>query len=612
MLLYKYFIDILNNVVLRKLIFSSVRNINCLVSGEYVNSKQQQQQQQHNYNSVRWSSVLSSPAILISYGYRKELVLFLESYKDYQFTSIHLQCAVAYDQREILSFMLERDKKAFLKLTDREFEIAIRQHNLPMLKFLFDVVSTYYVNLTSIMIYACHYGSLETCKFLYHEGLKKIHGSLTLSESHMINAAEHGHLDIVRWLYEHGCPTNSEVLKRTVNKGHLDILIWIHENDQLAPSSFYAELMDTAATKGFLDIVKWIHLNRTEGCSVHAMDNACNNNHLEVVKWLHENRTEGCSVQAMDVSACNGNLEIVRWLHENRTEGCTSDALDGAAGNGQLETVAWLHQNRTEGCTGEAADNAIFNGFVDVADYLFRNHMVDLSTISFNIFDVAAPSGNLSLLELLHQVGYSQRPTSQAVDRAAQAGHLEVIRFIFEKYNVNGTSQATEAAALLGHLNVVKYLTEVMRTPSTWKALDNAAFNGHFDVVRYLKENRTEGCTVYAIDTASSGGHLDVIKYLMENSTVGFTNTAINSAAREGHLELFKYLLSFPSDLRPFDIFCLNYSVSNGHLPIVKHICENYFPEVASQLSFVFARAKQHGHHHIMKYFIENHGITDN
>jgi hypothetical protein len=137
---------------------------------------------------------------------------------------------------------------------------------------------------------------------------------------------------------------------------------------------FTQRAMNLAAEHGHLEVVKWLHENRKEGCSTTAMNLAAEHDHLEIVKWLHENRKEGCTTHAMDRAAENGYLDIIKWLHENRKEGCSKEAMDRAAEKGHLDIVIWLNENRKEGCTIDAMDQASVNGHLDIVKCLYYNN----------------------------------------------------------------------------------------------------------------------------------------------------------------------------------------------------------------------------------------------
>ena len=90
------------------------------------------------------------------------------------------------------------------------------------------------------------------------------------------------------------------------------------------------------------------------------------------------------------------------------------------------------------------------------------------------------------------------------------------------------TYEAMDEAAENGHLNIVKWLHENRTEGCSTKAIDDAAGNGFLDVVKWLHENRTEGCTTSAIDLAAISGHFDIVKFLHENRTEGCTNKAFD------------------------------------------------------------------------------------
>ena len=44
-------------------------------------------------------------------------------------------------------------------------------------------------------------------------------------------AAERGHLEVLRWAREHGCPWESDSCIQAARVGHLEVLQWMREND---------------------------------------------------------------------------------------------------------------------------------------------------------------------------------------------------------------------------------------------------------------------------------------------------------------------------------------------------------------------------------------------
>jgi hypothetical protein len=142
--------------------------------------------------------------------------------------------------------------------------------------------------------------------------------------------------------------------------------------------------------------------------------------------------------------------------------------------------------------------------------------------------DIAAYHGYLGLLQNNNNLYLTQ----EAMNNAAEMGHLEVIEFLHKNRTEGCTTFAMNAAAEYGHLEIVKYLHENICPATncegngsggcTRYAMNMAAANGHLEVVKYLHKNRKEGCTEYAMTSASKNGHLEVVKYLHENICIYF------------------------------------------------------------------------------------------
>ncbi|OQR92274.1 n-acetylglucosamine-6-phosphate deacetylase [Achlya hypogyna] len=104
----------------------------------------------------------------------------------------------------------------------------------------------------------------------------------------------------------------------------------------------------------------------------------------------------------------------------------------------------------------------------------------------------------------------------RAMDKAAGAGQLHLLRQLHAKGTSTCTSHAMDMAAANGHLDIVRFLHENREEGCSTNAMDLAASHGHLEVVRYLHEHRTEGCTAYAMKAATENGHHEVVDYLIQ------------------------------------------------------------------------------------------------
>ena len=92
--------------------------------------------------------------------------------------------------------------------------------------------------------YAAEHGRLELVKWLCGEG------GFAMDEGLMMDAAVSGNLELVRWLRGEGCPWDYLTCSEAVHKGHVEVLRWARQNG--APWATYTR--DDAAEKlGYTD-----------------------------------------------------------------------------------------------------------------------------------------------------------------------------------------------------------------------------------------------------------------------------------------------------------------------------------------------------------------------
>ena len=72
-------------------------------------------------------------------------------------------------------------------------------------------------------------------------------------------AAEGGHLELLRWARENGCPWDEATPAFAAEGGHLELLRWARENG----CPWDAETCARAAEGGHLELLRWARAN---GC----------------------------------------------------------------------------------------------------------------------------------------------------------------------------------------------------------------------------------------------------------------------------------------------------------------------------------------------------------
>ncbi|GMF22203.1 unnamed protein product [Phytophthora fragariaefolia] len=158
----------------------------------------------------------------------------------------------------------------------------------------------------------------------------------------------------------------------------------------------------------------------------------------------------------------------------------------------------------------------------------------------------AALSGHLHLVQRLSRRSPEkfQRCCQEAMDSAAEFGHLEVVQWLHDNRQEGCTTDAMDMAACNGHLEIVLWLQNNRTEGCTTNAIDFAAQHGHLEVVQWLHYNRKEGATHYAMDNAATYGHLDVIRWLHVNRSEGCTQSAVVNAINAGHDDVARWFVA--------------------------------------------------------------------
>ena len=106
---------------------------------------------------------------------------------------------------------------------------------------------------------------------------------------HMI-AANEGRLDVLKWLFEKGCPIDLKCASGAMNSGHVHILQWMKDNGMIG--EWHGYHMFSAASFGHLEVVKWLRAN---GCpwDEDACRRAAEHKHWDTLQYLVDNKCPG-------------------------------------------------------------------------------------------------------------------------------------------------------------------------------------------------------------------------------------------------------------------------------------------------------------------------------
>ena len=106
-----------------------------------------------------------------------------------------------------------------------------------------------------------------------------------------MRAADKGRLDVLKWLFEKGCPMDHKLCaSRAAYTAHVHILQWMKDNGMIG--EWHGYHMFSAASFGHLEVVKWLRAN---GCpwDEMAFSSAAKHQHWDTLQYLVDNKCPG-------------------------------------------------------------------------------------------------------------------------------------------------------------------------------------------------------------------------------------------------------------------------------------------------------------------------------
>jgi len=246
-------------------------------------------------------------------------------------------------------------------------------------------------------------GDVALAQWIYDNGGRHV---FPLAHYLSIKAALNGHVDMLDWAHNHGCPIDaSGISVRAASAGHLSVLQWIHTR---WPFASFRTIRSGAVIHGNLATLVWAYT--VDGDRLNTRERECDDALL---------------------AAEHGHLPILVWLHE-RTRGSLpmDDLFCTAARYGHVPVMqwAWTYVKDTQRILDRTYHRALHMGSrVDVLEWLHdQGHPWDESTHL-----AAVDAGRLDILE--HTSTQGNREYLAMWPRAIRHGHLHVLKWIFEQ-----------------------------------------------------------------------------------------------------------------------------------------------------------------------------------
>jgi hypothetical protein len=180
-------------------------------------------------------------------------------------------------------------------------------------------------------------GHVHVLKFLHREACPFDKWSVTA-------AAHRGDLNMMRWLQQHGCPRDDLTVSITaVCSGNVLLMMWLKEQHL----KLYPLLMLHAAEHGHLNMCRYL-VDHGRQLTRKACKHAAMGGHTETLRWL---LAQVCPYKLSSISrgaAISGSIGVLTCVMEFGaaiiTAPVMTSMLNTAGAFGHLEAAQWLRQ----------------------------------------------------------------------------------------------------------------------------------------------------------------------------------------------------------------------------------------------------------------------------
>lgn len=273
----------------------------------------------------------------------------------------------------------------------------------------------------------------------------------------------------------------------------------------------------------------------------------------------------------LDDGICNEavkgkQMEALKYLHSQDCCAWTKDTFLHAIITGELHMVRYLYFSDCE-VAYDACDFAVEH--LDTLKFLLdRGLECDEAT-----FESAAQAGNLEVIRFLDEIECPLN--SNATFGAAREDHLEILQYLHETMSFPLTDMEYFAAIEGGgHLRIVQYLYETAKIPVHVEVSAEAALHGHTHIVRYFHDMGE--CVDYMVmRTAVRANQMEVVQYLNEYGWDDNWGThAMFDAVQYGRTDILQYLHESDCCFADYEALC-EHARDNDQLEAYEYLQRN-------------------------------------
>jgi hypothetical protein len=221
-----------------------------------------------------------------------------------------------------------------------------------------------------------------------------------------------------------------------------------------------------------------------------------NRESCDVLKYAGVN-VSGLGWGAYECSSIS-TLELV-WNYTRWGEKSTSGSVMDQAwfcwqvtATEKLELLEWAREVKQCEWDEKTINKAAFKGNLEMLKYCFSN---DCPCDEEKSCIQAACAGHLDCLRFLFdKLKPSRKTEKEAAEQATCRGHVEIVKYFVEERKISDEvkSDCVGNATMYGQLDCIKYLVEEAKVPlNHWPYIVSARYFEHPDCLNYLRE---KGC----------------------------------------------------------------------------------------------------------------------
>lgn len=293
-----------------------------------------------------------------------------------------------------------------------------------------------------------------------------------------------------------------------------------------------------------------------------------------------------------------GRIDILEWLWFHGFPVGINDLYKSSVKMGNLETVQWIHEKISKKIPKDLLNDAMSEGDLEMAEWLHGKSGYDIS------MDRIAAFGHLNILLWLDKLGY--RCNGNALAWASEAGHFEVVKWIYENDKEDDYRYNPNTLAKFGKIEILKWLLMKENSNSRWRwwptyedltlhflrqgdletvkklydgglcyegALDYAISHGMLDAVIWMDENTDLEIGSEGIEEAILKGYSSMLEWIVMNHPRKIIENHLILAIKEKNLDMVKMIVNYRGDLMSRG--AMRCAVKVGYLPMIRWLHRN-------------------------------------